>query len=341
MSITGTGTQADPYIVETYEDLKTAVEYGTPEDTYIKFKEPYNIDLPSIYSGECPSITYCNGSQASIYIDGNGTTISGYSSSWPMFYRSRASTTYSGYFGLKNINLHQMYVTEGQALIQCHMVPRLENVRISGITSHTIAMIFSWPGSSVISTQDGYIKRCAFAISKPSTEGGRLVIFGDRYSNITYPSELGGGSYIRPLWGCPIVDCKIDVTSNVPVVFCGAGGNTGYSDARKTNFLRNTIILHGSTPVYWGWLPTQRSSKTGNISFANTVIRGNSTGSIILKGSTADDEFDAGVCVVDHTALPNATLATTEGHTNPFNLLTAEEIKNPAYLRSIGFECGG
>lgn len=348
MSITGTGTQADPYIVETYEDLKTAIEYGTPDDLYVKFKEKYNIDLASIYEYECPTIYTSNATGHNVNVDGNGTTISGFSSSKSMFkVINDYSNPVAAYFHLKNIVIDKAYCPSSPLIFEGR-VPQLENVKISAVIEDKIAMRFSYPGSSYHSYQVGYVRRCSFSINKSRYDfpnnTGRLVIFGDPHYRMIFAPEFGGDEdYGPPIAGIPITDCKFEINSLVSPLFFGAGGNpSSYSNARPTKFLRNTIILNGSTPLYLGgWVRTFSHTIAKETSIANSVIRGNSSASIQLRGATSADEFDSGVCVIDHTSLPNASLVTTEGYENPFKLLTAEEIKNPAYLRSIGFECGG
>lgn len=380
MSITGTGTQADPYIVETYEDLKTAVEYPTENDLvylrYVEFKEKVNIDLASEYPGQAsPDITVGVGIRTGnwgprvhLSIDGKGSTISGYSSELPLFhipYANRGdgyhiidSATDTGYFELKNITITKGYFPQSP-IISVRSTPKLRNVSIDATIENPDCLMFVvYPGK-----HNGYIRQCSFSFVKTkydnSYNSGRIVPFSDKNnqlywgnnnqqsSNHTWDSMSGYyGCY--PIGRTPITDCKLDISSIVPVTFLTTASISSSSNVVKSYFSRNTIILRGVTPIKHFFSNSPASGNAdGNTSVANCVIKGNSTGQIELNFADVNGtemsytRLDGGVCVVDHTALPNAVIQAPEGQNSPFKLLTAEEIKNPAYLRSIGFECGG
>lgn len=379
MSITGTGTQADPYIVETYEDLKTAVEYPTEDDLnytrYVEFKEKTTIDLASEYPGQAsPDITVGVGIRTGnssprvhLSIDGKGSTISGYSSELPLFhipyanrgdgYHSIDDSATTGYFELKNITITKGYFPQSP-IISVRSTPKLSNVSIDAIVENPDGLMFSiYP-----SEHNGYIRRCSFSFVKTkydnSYNSGRLVPFSNknvRISWITNNQEASNHTWdsMSNTYGCspigriPITDCKIDISSVVPVTFLTTASGSSSYNIVKSYFSRNTIILRGTTQILHFFTGGGASKADGNTSIANCVIKGNSTGQINLNFSDISGteldyaRLDGGVCVVDHTALPNAVIQAPEGKNSPFKLLTAEEIKNPAYLRSIGFECGG
>lgn len=380
MSITGTGTQADPYIVETYEDLKTAVEYPTENNMYyaryIEFKEKTTIDLSSEYPGQAsPDITVGVGIRTGnwsptvhLSIDGKGSTISGYSSELPLFhipyanrgdgYHSIDTATDTGYFELKNITITKGYFPQSP-IIAVRSTPKLRNVSIDAMIENPDCLMFSvYPNK-----HNGYIKQCAFSFVKTiydnSYNSGRLIPFSDHNNIITWSNNhqessnhtwdgLSSNYGCQPIARVPITDCKIDISSIVPVTFLTNSSVSSSSNIVKSYFSRNTIILRGVTSIkHFFSTSGSVSNSDGNTSVANCVIRGNSTGQIELNfTNVAGAEMrytmlDGGVCIVDHTALPNAVIQFPEGQNCPFKLLTAEEIKNPAYLRSIGFECGG
>lgn len=380
MSITGTGTQADPYIVETYEDLKTAVEYPTENDLvymrYVEFKEKVNIDLASEYPGQAsPDITVGVGIRTGnwgprvhLSIDGKGSTISGYSSELPMFhipYANRGdddhamdSATDTGYFELKNITITKGYFPQSPIIVS-RSIPKLSNVSIDAIVENPDCLMFSVQTGNI---HTGFIKRCAFSFVKTkydnSYNSGRLIPFSNKAAMISWDNNRQESSNhtwdsfsyyngCQPIKRVPITDCKIDISSVVPVTFFATGANSDSGRIMKSYFSRNTIILRGATPIKHFLTGGGTSNTDGNTSIANCVIKGNSTGTIELNftdvtGAALDyDRLDGGVCVVDHTALPNAVIQVPAGKNSPFKLLTAEEIRNPAYLRSIGFECGG
>lgn len=380
MSITGTGTQADPYIVETYEDLKTAVEYPGETDLiymrYIEFKEKTTIDLASEYPGQAsPDITVGVGIRTGnwsprvhLSIDGKGSTISGYSSELPLFhipyanrddnYHSIDSATDTGYFELKNIAITKGYFPQSPIIVS-RSNPKLSNVSIDAIIENPDCLMFSVATGH---THNGFIKRCAFSFIKTkydnSYNSGRLIPFSNRGAMISWDNNhqessnhiwdsFSSANGCQPIKRVPITDCKIDISSVVPVTFLATSANMDNAHIMKSYFSRNTIILRGVTPIKHFLTGGGRDNTTGNTSLANCVIKGNSTGQIELSftditGVELDyARLDGGVCVVDHTALPNAVVQVPAGQNSPFKLLTSEEIKNPAYLRSIGFECGG
>lgn len=379
MSITGTGTQADPYIVETYEDLKTAVEYPTEDDMcyarYVEFKEKVNIDLASEYPGQAsPDITVGVGIRTGnwspkvhLFIDGKGSTISGYSSELPLFHipyanrndacHSIDTATDTGYFELKNITITKGYFPQSP-IIAVRSTPKLRNVSIDAMIENPDCLMFSiYPGKHT-----GFIKQCAFSFVKTkydnSHNSGRLVPFSDKNKQLYWGNNNQGSQNhtwdsMSNDYGCypinriPITDCKLDISSIVPVTFLTTASISSSSGVVKSYFSRNTIILRGTTQILHFFADGGTGNADGNTSIANCVIKGNSTGQIDLNftnpaGSEIGyTKLDGGVCVVDHTALPNAVIQVPAEKNSPFKLLTAEEIKNPAYLRSIGFECGG
>lgn len=323
MSVTGSGTSADPYVVETYDELKTTVENNSG-DLYIKFADNVKIDLTQVYSGaESPYITI--GTYRNLSIDGNGAVITGYSNSeHGMFFRN--SGTNERWFELKNITLDSMY-TPNSALIEPKILPRFDHVKIAGIVGGKDALLLS---HAYYNYAEGWIRQSSFTISKNRYDtvnnGGRLVIFADAGSGTSWSSDLGGSGWSAAA-GLFITDCVIDITSIVKIIVIAGGG--GGWQSKKTIFSRNTIKINKGTPVHRIW----DSRDNNEIDLSNTVIRGNSEESIPLKAHGANF---TGVAIVDGTNLPNAVL---EGSPNPFKILTVEEMKNPAYLRSIGFEC--
>lgn len=322
MSITGSGTSADPYVVETYDELKTTIENNSG-DLYIKFADNVKIDLTQVYSGsESPYITM---GDRNLSIDGNGAVITGYSNSQHgMFFRN--SGTYGRWFELKNITIDSMY-TPNSALIEPKILPRFDHVKMAGAVGGKDAFLLSY---AYYNTAEGWIRQSSFTISKnrydTADNGGRLVIFADANTGNSWSSDLGGSGSAAAA-GLFITDCVIDVTSIVKIIVIAGGG--GSWSSKKTIFSRNTIKINRGTPVHRIW----ESRDNNEIDLSNTVIRGNSEESIPLK---AHGSNFTGVAIVDGTNLPNAVL---EGSPNPFKILTVEEMKNPAYLRSIGFEC--
>lgn len=323
MSVTGSGTSADPYVVETYDELKTTVENNSG-DLYIKFADNVKIDLTQVYPGaESPYIVIKT--DRNLSIDGNGAVITGYSNSeHGMFFRNSGTT--DRWFELKNITIDSMY-TPNSALIEPKILPRFDHVKMAGAVGGKDAILLA---HGYYNYAEGWIRQSSFTISKnrydTADNGGRLVIFADAAGGTSWPAEEGGsGSAV--VSGLFITDSVIDITSIVNVYIIAAGG--GGWQSKKTIFSRNTIKINKGTPVRRIW----ESRDNNEIDISNTVIRGNSEETITLYSYGSNF---TGVAIVDGTNLPNAVL---EGSPNPFKILTVEEMKNPTYLRSIGFEC--
>lgn len=324
MSITGSGTSSDPYVIETYDELKEKVE-GANSDVYIKFVDGTKIDLSQVYPGETPYITCSTANNISI--DGNGAKLSGFSNSEHSMFENNGDATYNKFFELKNITIDSIYTPHNE-FIFIKMIPRLDHVKIAGNTGYRYA--FSFKDPYYLNTK-GWIKQSTFTIAKNTYDSpnniGMLCIFASPDSK-TWPADMGGPGK-RPLAGASITDNIFDITSLVKVAFVASGG--GNWNDKKTIFSRNTIKLNKLTPVYSIW----ESNDDNSIDMSNNVIRGNSEGVISLP---ATGSGFTGVTIVDGTNLPNVVLS---GSPTPFRILTVEEMKNPAYLQSIGFECAG
>lgn len=325
MSVTGSGTSSDPYVIETYDELKEKVESAT-SDVYIKFVEGTKIDLSQVYPGETPYIL-CK-TDNNISIDGNGAKLSGFSNSEHSMFKNSGDATYNKFFELKNITIDSIYTPHNE-FIWVKMIPRLDHVKIAGNTGYRCVLSFEDPYYDAIK---GWIKQSTFTISKNTYDApnnvGMLCIFASVDTRKTWPADMGDYGY-SPLAGVSITDNIFDITSLVKVAFVASGG--GNWNDKKTIFSRNTIKLNRLTPVYSIW----ESNKDNVIDMSNNVIRGNSEATINLP---ATGSGFTGVTIVDGTNLPNVVLS---GSPTPFRILTAEEMKNPAYLQSIGFECAG
>ena len=271
MSITGSGASSDPYVIETYDELKEKVE-GATSDVYIKFVDGTKIDLSQVYPGETPYIT-CKTAN-NISIDGNGAKLSGFSNSEHSMFENSGDATYSKFFELKNITIDSIYTPHNE-FIFVEMVPRLDHVKIAGNTGYKNAFLFRDPYYDNIK---GWIKQSTFTISKSTYDApnnvGMLCIFASD-DDKTWPADMGVYGQ-RPLAGVSMTDNIFDITSLVKVVFVASGG--GNWNDKKTIFSRNTIKLNKLTPVYSIW----ESNDDNVIDMSNNVIRGNSEGIINL-----------------------------------------------------------
>jgi hypothetical protein len=243
-------------------------------------------------------------------------------------FENSGNVTYNKFFELKNITIDSIYTPHNE-FIFVKMIPRLDHVKIAGNTGYRCALSFKDPYYDAIK---GWIKQSTFTISKNTYDApnnvGMLSIFASVSNTKSWPADMGGYGQ-KPLAGVSMTDNIFDITSLVKVAFVASGGGN-YND-KKTIFSRNTIKLNRLTPVYSVW----ESNEDNVIDMSNNVIRGNSEATINLP---ATGSGFTGVTIVDGTNLPNVVLS---GSPTPFRILTAEEMKNPAYLQSIGFECAG
>lgn len=223
MSVTGSGTSSDPYVIETYDELKEKVE-GATSDVYIKFVDGTKIDLSQAYPGETPYIT-CKTAN-NISIDGNGAKLSGFSNSEHSMFENSGNATYSKFFELKNITIDSIYTPHNEFIL-AGMIPRLDHVKIAGNTGYKYAFSFKDPYYDAIK---GWIKQSTFTISKNTYDApdnvGMLCIFASISDTKSWPADMGGYGQ-RPLAGVSMTDNIFDITSLVKVAFVASGGEAG------------------------------------------------------------------------------------------------------------------
>lgn len=131
MAVTGTGTQADPFVVTTYAEL---VEKAAESGAYVKVGNDINI-TDEYPDGDMPTLTL------SAVVDGDNRTIS----NWYLT-ASRSMINISNRSGrLKNLKLKNIYIQIDRPIFYVDWYPDVEteyyftNCEFSGVTNYTIA----------------------------------------------------------------------------------------------------------------------------------------------------------------------------------------------------------
>lgn len=192
MSITGTGTQADPYVVTTYAEL---VEKASAFSTYIKVGNDINI-TDEYPDGDMPPL------QVNSPIDGDGHVIS----NW---YRTVGAEliaiTDSSH--VDNLTLKNIYVTYSGAIFSFptnNAAWRFNNCKFSG---YIIGQLYSG------TKQYDYFKNCSFNIKLGSTGGNYIMNsnFLNCYIRVHFTQNGGNG-----LWGnwAKVENSYIEVTAD-------------------------------------------------------------------------------------------------------------------------------
>lgn len=167
MAITGTGTQADPYIVDTWEDFVTAV--GTT-GAYVEVVPGTVWDFNDIAPEQAPSIGI-----TALHIDGKGLVIKN-----PRIYGSFITfTTDSNTITVENMKIED-FLADGTVLNKGTGTRQVycENVVISGVQSSGSTLVHSAGkgGNTFRANENG---GCGFSVE---CRGGDFIS-GDSYFN--------------------------------------------------------------------------------------------------------------------------------------------------------------
>ena len=191
MAVTGTGTQADPYVVTTYAELVSKVGYG-----YVKIGNDINI-TDEYPDGDMPSIT------VNYDIDGNGKTIS----NWYRTTDGRLINIYDSAH-IDNLTLKNIYVTYEDDIFGFpanNNVWRFNNCKFSGYVSGWL-----YSGSSPYN----HFKNCSFNI-KSGNSGSNYYLMQSNclncYIHVHFTKSGGNG-----LWGnwAKVENSYIEVTAD-------------------------------------------------------------------------------------------------------------------------------
>lgn len=237
MAITGTGTQADPWVVTTYAELVEKAD----DEGYIKIGNDINI-LEEYPDGDMPTLEIIKSD-----IDGDGRTISNWYKidSGYCINETDSSDTVSCIHDLAIINV---YITSSLTAF-CKRSENsgrafFENCDISGVFFKPFAYdgsVITFKGCSIngdfksnaICDCSGYYENC-YVKAKSTTTGTFLPdypvdpIAKDSYLEFDVPNISGLDSY-----GHGFDNCVLDITSNAQ--FYVGGGNHAVSIVNTTH----------------------------------------------------------------------------------------------------------
>lgn len=176
MAVQGNGTQADPYIVDIWEDF---IEKAQENNVYIKFadKEKPEDKVIDMNKTSPEGITsYIN---VKANIDGNGWTIknlyikdlnSSYSSYGLFHYRDTSRT-------ISNLNFLNFYIKKGKLFSSDTCRPTISNCSFSGLLYDNSSFIWTTTGTNDYSFT---FYRCSFNLRGISSS---FLISGRNYAN--------------------------------------------------------------------------------------------------------------------------------------------------------------
>ena len=159
MSISGTGTQADPYIVDTWADFVTAVETA---DAYVKVDTSTvaTWDFAKMVEGGLTTGINWN----AVEVDGNGLTIKGMFGTAQQWF-SKLSSSYTAV--VKNLNLLDCVQTVATQRVLYGRMIEYRNCTFSGVVEGR-SFCEDYSGGSVLFTTGSINgndpKGCAFAL---------------------------------------------------------------------------------------------------------------------------------------------------------------------------------
>lgn len=219
MAVTGTGTQADPYVVTTYAEL---VEKAAESGKYVKIGNDINI-TDEYPNGDMPMLV------VRAEIDGDGKTIS----NW---YRTTSNTIYAiqftnkDYGSIKNLNIFNIYIKSSIYFMRSDPRYRTEalltNCNVSGIMANNHAFYSCAWGTAVV------FRGCSFNLKcSKFMDTGEEVGFASCYLKIqttasyilrSSDSSIYSDSYIEAVApnltsvssGSKFSNSVLDITSN-------------------------------------------------------------------------------------------------------------------------------
>ena len=248
MSITGTGTQADPYVVTTYAEL---VEKAAESGVYIKVGNDINI-TDEYPDGDMPPLVVKS------IIDGDNKTISNWYAIYTNNYNNVISVYSSGV--IKNLNLQNIYAmpyssrgfvanADSNTSSYCFENCNISGVMVSGSFFHgyysqylmkdcSVNLLFK-NSAKFISISQAYMKDAEInnCYVKLKSESNTYLF----YSSASSASNLGRDSYYeidQAAFGMPTTfifsNCVFDITTNSTFTFNITGSSASPSIINTT-----------------------------------------------------------------------------------------------------------
>lgn len=305
MAITGTGTQADPFVVTTYSELVSKITNpDSLSECYIKVGN--DIDIAEEYPfGDMPVLDFGN----NVFLDGDGKTIT----NW--YY---TGSGYSGVIKLYNKTSHP-----------CQM----KNLNLANIVLKSSSQYFLLISSSGNGTQTDNIlvENCTFVgiffgtVLSIQWENQNVSALRSCAFNVLLKSNT---EFIRRVYTLPLESCNVRIVSEH-----STGANlidvSSTSSPCPHNCYFDISIPNTSTAS---------STAISNATYDNCVIKLTTP-----IGSTASSKAKFGVSVSGHNVsilnTSDATGVEPNGSTQ-IKEVTDQNWHDIAYLQSIGFSAG-
>lgn len=305
MAITGTGTQADPFVVTTYSELVSKITNpDSLSECYIKVGN--DIDIVEEYPfGDMPVLDF----GANVFLDGDGKTITNWYYTGTETYVIKISGKTSKPSWMKNLHLANIVSKSSGASAkflyvdgESSAVTRLciENCTFVGIFFTLVMQITSGSLNTIA------LRSCAFnVLLKSSSKFNRTSssCLGFESCNIRIVSESNAPSYLLSKGGSGLGyphNCYFDIS----IPNGSTSSNTTISDSYYDNCVIKLTTPLGST--------ASSKAKFGN---ANTGLN---------------------VSIINTSASPGVEPETA----TQLKEVTDQNWHNIAYLQSIGFSAG-
>lgn len=311
--MTGSGTQSDPYIIQSWSEFKSA--FTSDSKYWYKIKDNSVWDMNELEpSGDSPSISINN--YYSKYINGNGVVIKNLRLKSNPFFRlthNSPDPIYISNFIIENIYGQNNLVYLDQSSDAVNGTITFNDCIITGFFTQPV---FKYWKGDYYNIRRVYLNRCGVDIDIMGNTAFQYrmpFIFTDSYCKLKYynnilPKVLGdhNGNYISttmPKFNNTFVD--IDIMNRT-----SGGVISFYISSDSTNSIYNI--------------------KTPTTSDSLLEIH-DASGLVLLNSSfyKANCPTKATGGVYDWSAFPS------------IKRLTDDQMKSPSYIRSIGFPIGG
>lgn len=297
--MTGTGTQADPFIIDTYDELLTKAAIA---ETYIEFNnaattKTIDINNTEYKTGET-GLVIANG----VHISGNGWTI-------------------------RNI-----YAVSGHSAIQLGSGIEIKGLNLLNITQ----MGANVPLNNTSNTTYSLFKECKLSIMKvcgnlaPEFCGGSIK-FEDCSLNL---KNCGGFAFRSSVTSYSIlVRCNVNIDFSLwhgEVVIISEFSKV--SDCKFTGTVKLYSVASPGCPICLVAVNTDLNSSVFCVTFTEEY-HGTSTGSIFMLNNVNPTS----ACLVDQSLLPE-TFTIEDTYVN-VHYLTTNEMKDYDTVVATGFPC--
>lgn len=325
MAVTGTGTQADPFVVHSYDEFMSLSNHIPVEDAsvYIKwFDTPNQVIDCNDYGSEFKWGQFVSRADVTTYIDLNGCTIKNFliDSDHTMFYAVGYNDTMPRWHAAKievsNGSIRNVFMASATSKLIYGEVT-LHDVSVSMNAAGTTAI----PISGISGGKSCYMDNCALYLVCSTLNTGimRYVIGSDTDIELHVGNQ--NGVYMFP--DCSFTDCRVQ------------GKISGSTSSASDSSVQQNMVLGSITTYYTDSPRTNWVNCVVDLDLTESRRNDSRGGYHVIYAYS--DGLNTNVMCKDHYPT---------GVTPPlaWNYMTHEQIRNGAYLNSKGFvvvEVGG